>query len=41
MDFNLDGIDDLLISCPTSGDIGEIMIGGNYEGRIKVYFGGK
>jgi hypothetical protein len=39
MDFNLDGIEDLIISCPTSGDKDLVQKGGNYEGRIKIYYG--
>ena len=41
LDMNLDGIDDLIVSCPTSGDRDKIINGGNYDGRIKIFFGAK
>ena len=40
IDFNLDGVKDLLISCPTSGDFGDVMLGGSYKGKILVFLGG-
>jgi hypothetical protein len=40
MDLNLDGIQDLVVSCPTSGDKDLVLKGGSYQGKVIVYFGG-
>ena len=41
LDFNLDGIQDLVVACPTSGDKDLVLKGGTYQGRVLVYFGGQ
>lgn len=39
MDFNLDGIDDFVYSCPGTGKIDMEEITNNYEGKVVISFG--